>query len=75
MKENNNLNYYRSKTIKLTIPVFLELLISSLFGMVDMMMVGNSGPSHITTPSIAAIGITNQVMLIGCSNMGRATIT
>ncbi|NLY45966.1 MAG: MATE family efflux transporter [Tissierella sp.] len=33
--------------------------------MVDMMMVGNSGPSHITTPSIAAIGITNQVIFIG----------
>lgn len=67
MKENNNLNYYRSKTIKLTIPVFLELLISSLFGMVDMMMVGNSGPPSITTPSIAATGITNQVMFIGIS--------
>ncbi len=65
MKENNNSNYYRSKTIKLTIPVFLELLISSLFGMVDMMMVGNSGPPNITTPSIAATGITNQVMFIG----------
>lgn len=61
----NNLNYYRKETIKLTVPVFLELLISSLFGMVDMMMVGNSGTPSITTPSIAATGITNQVMLIG----------
>lgn len=65
MNKKNNLNYYRNETIKLTIPVFLELLISSLFGMVDMMMVGNSGPTHITTPSIAAIGITNQMMFIG----------
>lgn len=65
MNKRHNLNYYRNETIKLTIPVFLELLISSLFGMVDMMMVGNSGPSHITTPSIAAIGITNQMMFIG----------
>lgn len=65
MKKTDNLNHYRSETIKLTIPVFLELLISSLFGMVDMMMVGNSGAAHITTPSIAAIGITNQVMFIG----------
>lgn len=61
----NDLNYYRKETIKLTIPVFLELLISSLFGMVDMMMVGNSGPPSIATPAIAATGITNQVMLIG----------
>ena len=65
MKEKDNLNYYRSQTIKLTLPVFLELLISSLFGMVDMMMVGNSGAPSITTPSIAATGITNQVVLIG----------
>lgn len=63
--KKNNLNIYSKETIKLTIPVFLELLISSLFGMVDMMMVGNSGPSHITTPAIAAIGITNQMILIG----------
>jgi putative MATE family efflux protein len=65
LREKYNLNSYRKQTLKLTIPVFLELLISSLFGMVDMMMVGNSGPSSITTPSIAAIGITNQMMFIG----------
>lgn len=63
--EKNNLNYYRNETIKLTVPVFFELLISSLFGMVDMMMVGNSGVASVTTPSIAAVGITNQVMFIG----------
>lgn len=63
--EEENRKYYRKETLRLTLPVFLELLISSLFGMVDMMMVGNSGPSHITTPSIAATGITNQLMFIG----------
>ncbi|NLI89725.1 MAG: MATE family efflux transporter [Epulopiscium sp.] len=56
---------YRNETIKLALPVFLELLISTLFGMVDMMMVGNSGAPSITTPSIAATGVTNQVMLVG----------
>lgn len=65
MNKIEDRKYYRDETIKLTVPVFLELLISSLFGMVDMMMVGNSGPAHITTPSIAAIGITNQMMFIG----------
>ncbi len=65
MSQKENLNYYRSEAIKLTVPVFLELLISSLFGMVDMMMVGNSGVASVTTPSLAAIGITNQVMFIG----------
>ena len=65
MEREYKLRDYRKQTIKLTIPVFFELLISSLFGMLDMMMVGNSGPASITTPSIAATGITNQVMFIG----------
>src|SRR5690625_1942570 len=74
MNKIEDRKYYRDETIKLTVPVFLELLISSLFGMIDMMMVGNSGPSHITTPSIAAIGITNQVMFIGIA-MAQALST
>ena len=65
MGEEYKLSSYRKKTLRLTVPVFFELLISSLFGMVDMMMVGNSGLPSITTPSIAATGITNQVMFIG----------
>ncbi len=65
MKSKQNLNKYRKKTLALTIPVFFELLVSSLFGMVDMMMVGNSGLPSVSTPSIAATGITNQVMFIG----------
>ena len=73
MKEEN-IAYYRNETIKLTVPVFFELLISSLFGMVDMMMVGNSGVPSIATPSIAATGITNQVMFIGIA-MAQAMAT
>lgn len=65
LKRTEGLNYQRTRAIQLAVPVFLELLISSLFGMVDMMMVGNSGAASVTTPSIAAIGITNQVMFIG----------
>ena len=65
MKSKQNLSKYRKKTLALTIPVFFELLVSSLFGMVDMMMVGNSGLPSVSTPSIAATGITNQVMFIG----------
>lgn len=65
MEKTDSKSYFRKETIKLTIPVFLELLISSLFGMVDMMMVGNSGPVSVTTPAIATTGITNQVMFIG----------
>lgn len=64
-KDRKNKAYYRNETMRLTIPVFFELLVSSLFGMVDMMMVGNSGLPSVTTPSIAATGITNQVMFLG----------
>lgn len=64
MQDEERIDYKR-ETINITLPVFLELLVSTLFGMVDMMMVGNSGTPAITTPSIAAIGITNQVMFIG----------
>ena len=74
MNKIENLNCYRKDIIRLTIPVFFELLISSLFGMVDMMMVGNSGAAHISTPSIAAVGITNQVILIGIA-MAQAIST
>lgn len=70
----DNLKYYRRDTISLTLPVFFELLISSLFGVIDMMMVGNSGSPSITTPSIAATGITNQVMFIGIA-MAQAMST
>ncbi len=55
----------RHDVLILTLPVFLELIISNLFGMVDMMMVGRSDIAAITTPSIAAIGVTNQIMFIG----------
>lgn len=63
---------YEKKKIKADItrianPVFIELLLGTLFGMVDMMMLGRSGSTEVTTASIAAVGITNQLIFVGLS--------
>lgn len=57
----------RKEIINITSPVFIELLLGTLFGMVDMIMLGRYGTSAISTASIAAVGITNQLMFIGLS--------
>ena len=54
----------------LTLPALIELLLATLFGMVDMVMVGN-----VSTQSLAAVGITNQPILLAlavfqASNVG-----
>jgi putative MATE family efflux protein len=60
-------------------PVFLELLMGTLFGMVDMMMLGKAGDDATTAASIASVGITNQLVFIGLSllqalNIGGTTM-
>ena len=57
----------RSDILKIAGPVFFELLLGTLFGMIDMIMLGNSGDVATTTASIAAVGITNQLIFIGLS--------
>lgn len=60
-------------------PVFIELIMGTLFGMVDMIMLGRYGGEAVSVPSIAAVGITNQLMFIGLSlvqslNIGATTM-
>lgn len=60
-------------------PVFIELLMGTLFGMVDMMMLGRSGDAATTAASIASVGVTNQLIFIGLSlvqslNIGGTTM-
>lgn len=57
----------RGDITRIANPVFVELLLGTLFGMVDMMMLGRSGSTEITTASIAAVGITNQLIFVGLS--------
>ncbi len=57
----------RSEIVKIAGPVFIELLMGTLFGMVDMIMLGNYGSDAASAAGIAAVGITNQVVFIGLS--------
>lgn len=55
------------EVIKIAGPVLIELLLGTLFGMVDMIMLGNYGTDASSAAAIAAVGVTNQVILVGLS--------
>lgn len=67
MNEIHSKKGIRDEIIKIAGPVFIELLMGTLFGMVDMIMLGNYGTNAISAAGIAAVGITNQVVFIGLS--------
>lgn len=58
---------HRSEVIRIAWPVLLELLLASLFSMVDMMMLGNVSNKLMANQSVAAVGIVNQPLFIGIS--------
>lgn len=60
-------NPIRYDVMQLAWPVLTELLMSSLFGMVDMMMLGWIADKALAAASVASVGITNQPMFIGLS--------
>ncbi|MBP8989440.1 MAG: MATE family efflux transporter [Clostridia bacterium] len=62
---DNNEKQYRSEVIRIAWPVLLELMLSSLFGMIDMMMLGNMPNRTLANQAVAAVGIVNQPMLLG----------
>ena len=58
-------NPINADIIKIAWPVLLELILSSVFGMIDMMMLGNiADPSYAAT-AVASVGITNQPLFLG----------
>ena len=64
----------RREVIAITWPAFIELVLSTLFGMVDMMMVGK-----LSSAAIAAVGLTNQPFMLLLSifaavNVGTTTL-
>lgn len=69
VKEDNQITKKesRQKVMQIAWPVLLELLLGSLFGMVDMMMLGNIKPTSLSAASIASGGIANQPLFIGLS--------
>ena len=64
----------RHEIINITWPAFIELVMSTLFGMVDMIMVGRLSPA-----AIAAVGLTNQpffllLAIFAAVNVGTTTL-
>ncbi|MDF2700048.1 MAG: efflux family protein [Haloplasmataceae bacterium] len=57
----------RKDVLIIALPVLVELLLGSLFGMVDMMMLGKMKDTAVATASVASVGFTNQPLLIGLS--------
>lgn len=79
MESKLNKKHLRKEISIIAGPVFIELLMGTLFGMVDMMMLGRSGDAATTAASIAAVGVTNQLIFIGLSlvqslNIGATTM-
>lgn len=48
-------------------PVLIELLLGSVFGMIDMMMLGNISNADYAASAVASVGITNQPLFLGLS--------
>jgi putative MATE family efflux protein len=70
----NHLGKMRRDVIAITWPAFIELVLSSMFGMVDMIMVGRLSPAAIT-----AVGLTNQPFMLllaifAAVNVGTTTL-
>ncbi|HOH89478.1 MAG TPA: MATE family efflux transporter, partial [Bacillota bacterium] len=56
-----------AEVMRIAWPVLAELLLGSLFGMVDMMMLGRISDNALAAASVAAVGMTNQPLFIGIS--------
>jgi len=72
--EDQDFGEMRHKILSITWPAFIELVLSTLFGMVDMVMVGRLSPA-----GIAAIGLTNQPFMLlnaifAAVNVGTTTL-
>lgn len=67
MEESFSKKSIRDEIVKIAGPVFIELLMGTLFGMVDMIMLGNYGSDLTSAAAIAAVGLTNQIVFIGLS--------
>ena len=60
-----NKSELRMNIFQIVWPVFIEVLLGSLFGMVDMMMVGRI--SEHAAQAVSAVGMTNQPVFLGLS--------
>nr|WP_283244337.1 MATE family efflux transporter [Wansuia hejianensis] len=67
VEESHSKQSIRDEIVRIAGPVFIELLMGTLFGMVDMIMLGNFGSDEVSAAAIAAVGVTNQLVFIGLS--------
>ena len=65
LNQKFNKTELRMNIFQIVWPVFIEVLLGSLFGMVDMMMVGRI-PEH-AAQAVSAVGMTNQPVFLGLS--------
>ena len=56
---------YLSKIIQITWPVLIELILTSLFSMIDMMMLGNIPNTAYAASAVSAVGLSNQPLFLG----------
>ena len=71
---HEDISMMRRDIISITWPAFLELVMSTMFGMVDMIMVGQISPA-----AIASVGLTNQpfnllLAIFAAVNVGTTTL-
>lgn len=71
-KKENKLNKWlknstRADVINIAWPILVELLLGALFGMIDMMMLGRISNNSVAAASVAAVGMTNQLLFVGLS--------
>lgn len=48
-------------------PVLIELVLGSVFGMIDMMMLGNIADTGYAAAAVASVGVVNQPLFLGLS--------
>ena len=48
-------------------PVLMELVLSSVFGMIDMMMLGNISDNTYAAAAVSSVGLTNQPLFLALS--------
>lgn len=73
-RSDENSGSMRRQVVSITWPAFLELVLSNLFSMVDLIMVG-----QLSSASIAAVGLTNQPFMLllavfAAVNVGTTTL-
>ena len=56
-------------------PVLIELVLSSLFGMINMMMLGNIADHAYAAAAVSAVGVTNQPLFLGLAVVQKNELT